>query len=537
MAWSVCGTAQIRGMHRQVGLCDWTVARKSVEKTRKRSFEMFGLRKLRFVDIGTGLSMMIASAGLLAASALHAADPGCAYPSGPGVCNDKIFEDAAERLKNLHPAVCTAPGCAPAQAAPCVPAAPECGGDGAAAPTPWGLTDVFDDSCGRNHFKDNGWKLGGNLAQSYTFNFQSPTSRYNGPVTWTDQSNQYQLNQFWLYAEKATSTENKDFDFGGRIDMLYGTNARLTTESGLETSRWATGGVYGVALPNMYVEAAYKKMKIKAGHFISPIGYFTVDTTQNFFNTIPYTYQWGEPFTHTGIMASYQLTDNLAVSSGVTRGWDNFDRHNLNLGYLGTWSYTFANKSNLAQVIVWSNEPNQQLSFTSRYYQSLVYTKPINDNLTYVGQSDFGTQDQAMYDGRRANWYGVNQYLIYKMNDKWSWGANFEWWRDEEGFRVAGFLPGGPYAHNMAPSGITGNYSGVPFATLPGGYNGNFYQFTVGPKWHPTGNPNLFIRPNLRYDFYTGGTDSFLNGGRVMPYDSGTKMSQGLLVTDVCWIF
>ena len=68
---------------------------------------MFGLRKLRFVDIGTGLSMMIASAGLLAASALHAADPGCAYPSGPAVCNDKIFEDAAAKLKNLNPGCCS----------------------------------------------------------------------------------------------------------------------------------------------------------------------------------------------------------------------------------------------------------------------------------------------------------------------------------------------------------------------------------------------------------------------------------------------
>ena len=79
---------------------------------------MFGLRKMRFVDIGTGLSMMIASAGLLAASALHAGDPGCAHPSGPGVCNDQIYLDAAEKLKNLNP------GC-------CAPAAPAC-----AAPAP-----------------------------------------------------------------------------------------------------------------------------------------------------------------------------------------------------------------------------------------------------------------------------------------------------------------------------------------------------------------------------------------------------------------
>lgn len=493
---------------------------------------MFGLRKLRFVDIGTGLSMMIASAGMLAASALHAADPGCAYPSGPAVCNDKIFEDAAERLKNLNPNVCGAPACVPAQAAPgCVPGAPACGDGGDAAPTPWSLTDIFDDGCGNNCLRDKGWKVGGNIAQSFTFNFQSPTNRFNGPVTWTDQSNQYQANQVWLYAEKATDTSNKDWDLGGRVDVLYGSNARLTTESGLETNRWATGGIYGTALPQFYAELAYKKVKIKAGHFISPIGYFTVDTTQNFFNTIPYTYQWGEPFTHTGVLATYQASDNLVVSSGFTRGWDNFGRNNPNLGYLGTWSYTFQDKSNLAQVIVWSNEPNQNLNFSSRYYQSLVYTRPVSEKVTYVGQSDFGTQDNAMLNGRRANWYGVNQYMYYKVNDKWTWGANCEWWRDEEGFRVAGFLPGN------APSGITGNYSGVPFATLPGGYNGNFFQFTVGPRWYPTANPNFFVRPNLRYDFYTGGVDNAQNPGNVMPFDSGTKSQQGLFVTDVCWIF
>jgi len=499
---------------------------------------MFGLRKLRFVDIGTGLSMMIASAGILAASALHAADPGCAYPSGPAVCNDKIFEDAAARLKNLNPGVCGTT-CAPAQAAaPCVPTAPECSDGGGSSSTPWSLTDVFDNDCGGNCLKDRGWKIGGNLAQSYTYNFSNPSNGFNGPVTWTDQANRYQMNQFWLYAEKATDTSNKDWDFGGRADFLLGSNARLTTESGLETPRIdSNGGIYGIAFPQFYAEVAYKKMKVKAGHFISPIGYFTVDTTQNFFNTIPYTYQWGEPFTHTGVMAQYQVNDALVVSSGITRGWDNFDRHNPYAGYLGTWAYTLQDKSSIAQVIVWSNEPNQTLNFTSRYYQSLVYTKPINDNLTYVGQTDFGTQDAAMYDGRRANWYGVNQYLIYKVNDKWTWGANFEWWRDEEGFRVAGFLPGGPYAHNMAPSGITGNMAGVPFANLPGGYNGNFFQFTVGPRWYPTANPNFFIRPNLRYDFYAGGTDTTLNPNAVMPYDSGTKMQQGLFVTDVCWIF
>lgn len=531
---------------------------------------MLGLRKLRFVDIGTGLSMMLGTAGMLAASALFAADtcaPSSSCTQAAPQCCDGIFQDAAARLNSLYAGLqcdtCAAPATPDTACASSTPSAgPSCGSTaGGCAATgsgcgcghgfllnsngdPLSLTDLFDDGCGHNHFKDNGWKLGGNLAQSYAMNFNNPTSKFNGPVTWTDRSNDYQLNQFWLYGEKATDTSKKDWDWGGRFDLLYGTNARLTTESGLETPHIdANGGLYGLAIPQFYSEFAYKKLKIKTGHFISPIGYFTVDTTQNFFNTIPYTYQWGEPFTHTGVLATYQFTDNFVASSGMIKGWDNFDGHNGHLGYLGTWSYTFKDKSNLAQVIVLSQEPTANIAvpghavFTQRYYQSLVYTKPINDNWTYVGQSDFGTQRDATFmTGKRANWYGVNQYLYYKVNDKWTWGGNFEWWRDEEGFRVASFLPG-PGAHNMAPSGITGNMNGVPFAALPGGYAGNFFQTTVGPRWYPTGKPNFFVRPNFRYDWYNGGFDTNVNPGGLKPYSDGSKNQQALFVTDVCILF
>jgi len=34
------------------------------------------------------------------------------------------------------------------------------------------------------------------------------------PVTWTDRSNEYQLNQAWLYLERATDTTKQDFDLG-----------------------------------------------------------------------------------------------------------------------------------------------------------------------------------------------------------------------------------------------------------------------------------------------------------------------------------
>ena len=383
-------------------------------------------------------------------------------------------------------------------------------------------------------------RLSGNLVQSVTLNPQSPKDRFNGPVTWTDRSNEYQMNQWWMTAEKATDTSERDWDLGGRIDTLYGTSYRFTTEAGLE-DKWNIGRqFYGLALPQAYTEVAYKKLKVKVGHFISPVGYFTVDTTQNFFNTIPYTYQYGEPFTHTGALATYKANDKWTVGGGVTRGWDAFNRANYgppgtftyaspNLGWLGTATYTGSNGGSIAYVNVWSNEATQTANtFSSRYYQTFVVSRPIiKDKLNYVFQSDFGHQDNAIAaTGKGANWYGVNQYLFLTQNECITWGINFEWFRDEEGYRVGGFLPSLPAstARGLSPA--------------RSGYAGNFYQVTMGPKWTPYQNKNLVIRPNARFDWFQGEIlTNNLNPTGLKPYNNGDSNGQFIFGTDIYYLF
>ena len=409
-------------------------------------------------------------------------------------------------------------------------AAEEAADDG---PPAWSLTDLFQEG-EYNWMTANQLKVGGSTVASYTFNFRSPSDKFNGPVTWTDRSNEFQLNQQWLYLERATDTTEKDWDLGGRVDMLYGTNYRWATSAGLE-DRWSMNTnqqFYGMALPQLYAEAAYKNVKVKAGHFVSPVGYFTVDTSQNFFNTLPYTYQYGEPFTHTGALATVSLTDNLTVGSGFIRGWDNWDAGGAgspNLGYLGTATYTFEDKSTLALVVVWSREfnnrftPDGDFDFSSRYFQTLVYSRQLTENINYVFQSDFGNQGTTSdFSGTReignANWYGINQYLFYKQNDCWTWGANFEWFRDQNGYRVGSVLP-----TFTTPTSQT---RGLPADRY--GYQGNFFQVTVGPKWTP--NKNLFIRPNLRFDWFSGDN---LNATQQKPYGDGEDSYQTILGTDI----
>jgi hypothetical protein len=180
-------------------------------------------------------------------------------------------------------------------------------------------------------------------------------------------------------------------------------------------------------------------------------------------------------------------------------------------------------------VFLWSQEPNNRFDaagereFSGRYLHTLVWTRPFCEKYTYILQSDFGSQGRTSdFAGAReigtSRWYGINQYLLYQQNDCLLWVGNFEWFRDEGGYRVGSLLPT-PTTPGSQVRGLAGDRFG---------YQGNFYQVTFGPKWMPT--KNLYIRPNLRFDWYSGADNN--PGGRD-PFADGEKDYQALLATDV----
>ena len=61
---------------------------------------------------------------------------------------------------------------------------------------------------------------------------------------------------------------------------------------------------YGVAFTQFYAEVAVNDWKVKVGHWYAPVGYEVVPTTGNFFPNLPYTFQYGEPFTMTGVIGT-----------------------------------------------------------------------------------------------------------------------------------------------------------------------------------------------------------------------------------------
>ena len=73
------------------------------------------------------------------------------------------------------------------------------------------------------------------LAQGFTINPDDPNDRFNGPLTFNDRSNEYQLNQLYFAFENIVDRCGCDWDLGGRVDLLYGTDYFFTQAAGLET--------------------------------------------------------------------------------------------------------------------------------------------------------------------------------------------------------------------------------------------------------------------------------------------------------------
>jgi len=384
-----------------------------------------------------------------------------------------------------------------------------------------GESRKFFNSC---WMEERGIVAGGWLAQSYTWNPYQPNDRFNGPVTWTDRANDYQMNELYFFLGKAADNDGCCWDFGYRMDAMYGSNYRWNTSGGFETN-FGNGSTYGLAVPALYAEMGRNGWNIKIGRMMSPVGYYVIGTANNFFPVLPYTFQYGEPFTHTGVHVNKKINDNLTVGGAVHHGWDNSDNTgNPHAGVLGNVMWTIDDQRSLTWVGIAGPEANfsgtnlasNGFGYTNRYLQTLTYIRKFNDDVTGVLQSDFGTQHDAVVAGQTAKWYGINSYLYWNQTCRCQWGLGAEWFRDQGGFRVGQVLPS-----FGSPNAVGFNRSG---------FDGSFYRLTFGPKYYFT--PNIYARAAVLADWYTGPA-----GAGGLPFDDGTKNHQEMVTFDVVATF
>jgi len=320
---------------------------------------------------------------------------------------------------------------------------------------------LFDECCG---IQVGGWgSIGYHTAALPAFN--------NRP-------NEVQLQQAWLYAEKAIDT-SCGFDIGGRMDFLYGTDGPNTQAFGIANNHWDNGwdngpdnSGYGSAMPQLYAEMGYGDLSVKLGHFYTIIGYEVVAATGNFFYSHAYTFNFSEPFTHTGALATYNASDDLTLYGGYVLGWDSGFEDNGD-AFLGGFSLGLSDDLTLTYASTFgtfNDDFNGDATGVRNqgYMQSIVADMSLSDSVQYIFQSDYLTADLNDNTGG-ADTFGINQYLIKTVNDCLSYGARVEWWNVD---------------------------------TRGAALDLDAYAITTGINYRP--HANVVVRPELRYDWIDG---------------------------------
>lgn len=365
---------------------------------------------------------------------------------------------------------------------------------------PWTLQGWLQ-PCGN----ERGIEFGGWLSGGARWNDQgNRTSTGNAPAGgFTNDAAVFNLHQAWFYAERGIDLEsNCGWDFGGRFDFVFGADGPDTQafgDVGYDNS-WDSGGEYGSALPQLYLDVAYNDILVRAGHFYTNIGYEVVQAPSNFFYTHSYQQYYAEPFTHTGAYATQQYNDNWAWTAGYVQGWDSgFNHANDGDMFLGGLRWTSTDEATIVGYAVNAgNFGNGTAGVGNQgdlYLHTVHFQRDMGQGRTFVLHHDYAVNNDL--PGGSNEWYGLAAYFLKEWNCCWSGGVRLEWFRDVDGVRVPGANDGG-----------------------------DFYEATVGVNWKP--NANLTFRPEVRYDWF---------GGNATPFDDGSQDNLLTAGFDVIWTF
>jgi hypothetical protein len=331
------------------------------------------------------------------------------------------------------------------------------------------------------------------IEQGVTLNTLSPRGRSNFPVGFNNDFNNYQMNQTYLALQKPVDRSASAWDIGGRVDFLYGTDAVFTESRGLEThtdftDKW-NDQRYGLALPQCYLEVfapGGTGLTLKLGHFYTTVGYENVPAIDNFFYSHSYEFLYGEPLTHTGLLAAKKIGP-FTFQAGMTRGWNNWEDNDGNLGVLGSLCCT--NKDGTASVAFAIHSGREQHQAPDdprdRTIYSLVYCRKFGERWQYVLQHDNGLETGTARGLPPNDWFGINQYLFYAIDDNLKAGVRFEWFRDDSGTQVG-----------LHPSRAA-----------------DYYETSLGLNWTPR--ERVVLRPEVRFDWVDApGYQPFADGSR-----------------------
>jgi len=344
-------------------------------------------------------------------------------------------------------------------------------------------------------------KFSGFLDAGIMGNPDSPKSGINWGRLFDDRANTPQLNQAFLSLARATDPNATGYDLGFTLSAMFGSDARYTHFDG-EFDR-ALKGRYqftpveaDILLHLPWLTEAGIDAKI--GQFPTLLTAEQTPATANPLYSHSYIFNFGAPFSHTGIWTITHVNPLIDVYLGIDTGNQTTLGPGDNNGALAGLTGLGLNLLDGKVTILWLNHMGPEnprnaheafnVNSAFRFYDTITTVVKWNDDLTLTTDLNW-----VRDNGFKADAYGIAQYASYVLNPMVTLQLRGEVWRDAQGFFVSAF-PGNLDAVNAL--------EGRPNTVIPG-VSTTYAELTLGLNIKPPV-PERFtgavFRPEIRYD-------------------------------------
>ena len=354
-------------------------------------------------------------------------------------------------------------------------------------------------------------KFTGLIEAGITVATNHPTDKQNFGRLFDDREAEPLLNQATFTVERALVPEPGKYDFGFKLQVTGGSDARFLKTIGLfdniDNNRhsFALVEAYASLHAPWLTEGGFD---FKIGQFVTLEGSEVIYPTGNYLYSHNYIFNFGIPLQHLGLLTTFHATKVVDFYAGITRGsntslTDNNHRpafhggFGLNLldgkiAFLATTHIGPENALRAEQFL-----PGLRADEDLRYYNNFVLTWKITDKLTSVTDAVYTLDEYA--NGQEC--YGVSQLFVYNIHPKLALVGRAEFFRDDNGFFVAQFAKNDDFVNLQR-----GDFNNLDRRTVGGGAT-NYSEFTVGVNIKP--NDHILIRPEVRYDKALDGHKAF----------------------------
>src|SRR5438132_1247033 len=181
--------------------------------------------------------------------------------------------------------------------------------------------------------------------------------------------------------------------------------------------------------------SALKGLALKGGKFVTLLGAEVIEPWSNFNYSRSFLFSFAIPFTHTGALVSYPISDKLSVTGGAVEGWDEVQSNNRGWSGIGNITYTVNDMVTLAANGIGGPTQTNKLG-NKRNVGDLVATIKPTSALTLLLNYDYGREDGAALNGDLALWQGFAEVANYAFTDRASAAVRGEWLEDHGGSRT-----------------------------------------------------------------------------------------------------